>query len=212
MRNNDLPDLLHPRPFMYGIRTPDGTAWLDEYCVDRDRDELESGQVAALNEGAEDGDGRYEAVALYTADQVEAMLAGRVLSRTADDMVRRGHGPFTAAAAPADPGTPLRAEAVSGNCAFRVQLAPSRTEQGSTAFTRQRRYIVLKNSDLHALALAGQLRAEDMDVLTCLSDAADRLRTVNGRPALRCVVVESDWPEYETTYAAIEKRTGAGHE
>lgn len=108
MRNNDLPDLLHPRPFMYGIRTPDGTA-----C---------------------------------------------------------------------------------------------------TAFTRQRRYIVLKNSDLHALALAGQLRAEDMDVLTRLSDAADRLRTVNGRPALRCVVVESDWPEYETTYTAIEKRTGAGHE
>ena len=78
MRDNELPDhLLYPCPFLYGIRTPDGTAWLDIYCVDPDRDKLKHGRVAALNRDNPDGSGRYETVPLYTLDQVEAMLASQ---------------------------------------------------------------------------------------------------------------------------------------
>ncbi|WP_210461787.1 hypothetical protein [Pantoea ananatis] len=94
MRDNDLPDLLHPTPFLYGIRTPDGEAWLDIYCADRDRDALERGRVAALNRGAESGEGHYEVVPLYTADQVAAMMAGHGLSRAWDGMAAPGHDSF----------------------------------------------------------------------------------------------------------------------
>lgn len=96
MRDNDLPDLLHPAPFLYAIRTPDGDAWLDIYCADRDRAALERGRVAALNRDDAECSGRYETVALYTADQVAAMLAGHGLSRTWDEAAALTHGTFTA--------------------------------------------------------------------------------------------------------------------
>jgi hypothetical protein len=71
LRDRDLPDnLLYPRPFMYGILSPEGSAYIDECCVDTDRAVLEGVHVPALNEALEDGDTRYEVVALYTAEQV----------------------------------------------------------------------------------------------------------------------------------------------
>lgn len=77
MSKSELPALTLPRPFMYGIRTPDGAAHMDECCVHTDPAALESVHVPALNETLEEGEGEYEVVPLYTAEQVEAMLAGR---------------------------------------------------------------------------------------------------------------------------------------
>jgi hypothetical protein len=71
---------------------------------------------------------------------------------------------------------------------------------------RQPRYLVLKTSDLYALALAGQLSVEETDVLIILADKLAKNRAVRAKPPLCCVVVESDWPEYEPTRASIEKR------
>ena len=35
-------------------------------------------------------------------------------------------------------------------------------------------------------------------------------RALAGKPALHCVVVEKDWPEYEPTWVDIEARVSAG--
>lgn len=69
------------------------------------------------------------------------------------------------------------------------------------AFIRQFRYTVLKDRDVH-LALNKEERAE----LEALCLKVDKYRAGVGRPTLICVVVEADWPEYEPTWDAIEKR------
>lgn len=68
-------------------------------------------------------------------------------------------------------------------------------------FKREVRYVVLKISDIDAaltpfehLALA-QIEA---------SVANQRIKA--GKQPFECVVVESDWPEYEPTWKAIEER------
>lgn len=64
----------------------------------------------------------------------------------------------------------------------------------SEKFEREERYIVFKVKDLSEHKL-GWVR----DVIR-----------LNGIPTVDAVVVESDWPEYEPTWAAIERRvTGA---
>ncbi|MCK2123860.1 hypothetical protein [Pseudomonas sp. PNPG3] len=64
----------------------------------------------------------------------------------------------------------------------------------SEKFEREERYIVFKVKDLSQHKL-GWVR----DVIR-----------LNGIPTVDAVVVESDWPEYEPTWAAIERRvTGA---
>lgn len=76
-----------------------------------------------------------------------------------------------------------------------------------TSFNREQRYIVIKMSDLAATMLShSQLRTLG-DI--CAGVHATRERA--GKPPLDCVVVESDWPEYEPTWQAIERRVSAEH-
>lgn len=59
-----------PDVFMYGVKEPDGGAWMQEVCVSTlkgDVDEL----VDDLNEGREDADTRYTSVSLVTTDDAE---------------------------------------------------------------------------------------------------------------------------------------------
>jgi hypothetical protein len=64
-------------------------------------------------------------------------------------------------------------------------------------FNREDRYFVFKRSDVPASAIP---------VLESLRETADHLRGMKGKPPLVCVVVESDWPEYEKTWQMIEDR------
>lgn len=68
---------------------------------------------------------------------------------------------------------------------------------------REIRYIVLKASDLQT---AGLTEAE-LGLLKAVCAKVDQFRRNAGKPALECVVVEKDWPEYEPTWQAIERRT-----
>ena len=66
-------------------------------------------------------------------------------------------------------------------------------------FEREERYIVIKHSDI-----AGFWRE---DVREQFFAALDRLNEHNCRiPQRKYLVIESDWPEYEPTYQAIEER------
>lgn len=72
----------------------------------------------------------------------------------------------------------------------------------STEFKREERYIVFKVSDL-----GNSLKGDEIRQLA--GEYAEQ-RRLKGKPPLECVVVESDWPEYEPTWRAIEARvTGA---
>lgn len=69
-------------------------------------------------------------------------------------------------------------------------------------FEREKRYIVVKISDL----ADARLTDEQIDAFNDVCDQVSRSRVANSKPPLQCVVVESDWPEYEPTWAAIEGR------
>lgn len=68
-------------------------------------------------------------------------------------------------------------------------------------FKRERRYLVMKLKDLDAC-----LTAEEMRILSIIATKCGGYRRAAGKPDLECVVVESDWPEFEPTLAAIEAR------
>jgi len=68
----------------------------------------------------------------------------------------------------------------------------------STEFDREERYIVFKLSDL-----GNSLKGDEIRRLAREYAEQRRLR---GKPPLECAVVESDWPEYEPTWRAIEAR------
>lgn len=68
---------------------------------------------------------------------------------------------------------------------------------------RENRYIVLKLSDVKGLP-------EHLGLaLDKVLDAVQFKRSFEEKPPLQCVVVESDWPEYEPTWQAIEQRIDA---
>jgi len=67
-------------------------------------------------------------------------------------------------------------------------------------FVRENRYTVLKNTDLKILSMFEQ------DVLYNILDKISRHRRDSGKNPLSCVVVESDWPEYEKVWEMIEER------
>lgn len=74
-------------------------------------------------------------------------------------------------------------------------------ENSEQKFKRERRYIVIKISDLvDATGLPMQPSIEAYMRMT------DDIRKSAGKPPLECVVVESDWPEYEHVWAMIEAR------
>ena len=75
----------------------------------------------------------------------------------------------------------------------------------STEFKREERYIVFKLSDVKK-----DFFPSEISQLLELYETQQSMRKQNGKPPLDCVVVESDWPEYEPTWRAIEARvTGA---
>ena len=68
-------------------------------------------------------------------------------------------------------------------------------------FKREDRYVVLKIKDLREHM--PQLMINHL--MTIVEEVEARRRSA-GKLPLECVVVESDWPEYEPTRAAIEAR------
>ncbi len=70
------------------------------------------------------------------------------------------------------------------------------------SFTREPRYIVLKMKDIKE----ARLMVEELEWLAEICKAITIHRRSRGKQVLECVVVESDWPEYEPTWLAIEKR------
>lgn len=75
----------------------------------------------------------------------------------------------------------------------------------SNEFKREDRYIVFKVSDLGNSLKGDEIRK--------LAEEYAEQRQLKGKEPLKCVVVESDWPEYEPTWKAIEARmTGSPEE
>lgn len=75
-----------------------------------------------------------------------------------------------------------------------------------SAFTREKRYAVLKYTDVERAFHTGHLSDADMRALEHAAQKVDDFRASVGKPPLVSLVVESDWPEYEPTWKAIEKR------
>jgi hypothetical protein len=65
---------------------------------------------------------------------------------------------------------------------------------------REDRYIVLKLSDIEFLD------EYESEQLAGVCDIIRDIREKCGKRDLRCVVVEDDWPEYETVWDMIEAR------
>lgn len=57
---------------MYGIRSPDGGAHFDEFCVSGTEGDLID-EAELLNEEIPDGDPVYEVVGLFAADQLQTV-------------------------------------------------------------------------------------------------------------------------------------------
>ena len=75
----------------------------------------------------------------------------------------------------------------------------------STEFKREERYIVFKLSDVERY-----LTDADRAYLAMMKNEIDAGRDCANKPPFKGLIVESDWPEYEPTWKAIEARvTGA---
>ncbi len=70
----------------------------------------------------------------------------------------------------------------------------------SVPFVQEARYIVLKGADLRGL------HPHHWTQLSEVIKYHDRNRRFKGKLPLECVVVESDWPEYDPTWKAIQNR------
>ncbi|EMV2967456.1 hypothetical protein AAB236_005676 [Klebsiella pneumoniae] len=68
------------------------------------------------------------------------------------------------------------------------------------SFEREARYLVAKIRDVEA-ALTDIEKAE----LHRLMQKVDAYRTDNGKDPLECVVVESDWPNYQSTWDSVQR-------
>lgn len=67
-------------------------------------------------------------------------------------------------------------------------------------FHREHRYLVAKLADVEQT-----LAHEEIQDLLALLDKVARHRASNSKPPLECVVVESDWPIYEQTWASVQR-------
>ena len=73
---------------------------------------------------------------------------------------------------------------------------------------RENRYLVIKRTDLEAAK--NKVTGAELETFYYVCEMIEATRTVGlKKPALVCVVVEQDWPEYEPTWKAIEKRVDA---
>ena len=68
-------------------------------------------------------------------------------------------------------------------------------------FKRENRYIVFKISDIERY-----LKSGSMAILDGLAEAIRIERALHDKEPLVCAVIESDWPEYEWVWGAIEAR------
>ncbi len=73
-------------------------------------------------------------------------------------------------------------------------------------FQREWRYGVIKFSD--AIAALSEQEREQLSIL--MGKVAEH-RISQGKEPLECVVVESDWPIYEQTWAAVEQMAASSN-
>jgi len=71
----------------------------------------------------------------------------------------------------------------------------------NTEFVRYQKYLVAKRSDV-----IKHLTPTEANQLTGLLEKVDVGRLREGKDFICCVVVEDDWPEYETVWNMIEDR------
>ncbi|MDF3932773.1 hypothetical protein [Pseudomonas citronellolis] len=82
--------------------------------------------------------------------------------------------------------------------------APCNWNQSSTAFQREDRYIVIKRKDIESILYSDRPDPESACAVVDLKIALEKLTP--SLPPREYVVIESDWPEYEPTWRAIEAR------
>jgi len=68
-------------------------------------------------------------------------------------------------------------------------------------FKREDRYLVLKISDCNT-----HLTIYERKNLNLMAAKVGIGRTLSNKIDLKCVVIESDWPEYEGTWKQLEER------
>lgn len=73
-------------------------------------------------------------------------------------------------------------------------------------FEREERYLVVKYSDMVKF-----LSDEETRNLIESAKLVDKGRERINKKPLSCVVVENDWPEYETVWKMIEDRINDNH-
>ena len=66
---------------------------------------------------------------------------------------------------------------------------------------KETRYIVIKMKDADKY-----LRESEKDSLATICTSINSGRASDNKPEIDCVVVESDWPEYEPTWQSIAAR------
>ncbi|MFA6904481.1 MAG: hypothetical protein WC236_15505 [Gallionellaceae bacterium] len=67
---------------------------------------------------------------------------------------------------------------------------------------RENRYLVFKIKEI-GLYLTPEERAQLWELAAKVLISR---RDIGGKPLLECVVIENDWPEYETAWQMIERR------
>lgn len=68
-------------------------------------------------------------------------------------------------------------------------------------FLRENRYLVLKRKDIEQY-----LTPKGAKIIEIFAGKIAAMREGEGKPELKCVVIESDWPEYEEVWGMIQRR------
>jgi len=77
------------------------------------------------------------------------------------------------------------------------------------AFQREERYLVLEYTDIAGTVESGAITEDELSVLTKIAGEVEAYRMQRRGEIgkfFKCVVVESDWPEYELVWKMIEDR------
>lgn len=65
----------------------------------------------------------------------------------------------------------------------------------------ENRYLVIKQKDIESI-----LSPSEKIRLACMADKINESRKSDGRDLLKCVVIESDWPEYQAARTVLLSR------